>query len=222
VRTQNTTRSRPRRATWRKRLLNWHRDVGFLVFGLTVTYAISGLAVNHHHQWNYNESTTRTRHAVGRPHQLLAALDAGRFAELEAAPAAITDEETAALVAVLGTRLGYPTTPRNYFWRSPSRLLAFYGEGDREVIEYSPTTGTAELIVRRERSGLRDLNYLHLNEARNWWTWVADGYAVLLLFLATSGALIVRGRKGLTGRGGVLLSIGIAVPLLGVLLMRYF
>ncbi len=214
-------RPRPRRSTWRKFLLNWHRDVGFLVFGLTAAYAISGIAVNHHHHWDYNESTSRTPYAVGQPQELLEGLDAQRRAELQVAPTTVTDTEAARLVTTLGSRLGYTTAPRNYFWRSPTRLLVFHGEGDRDVIEYFPTTGIAEVVTRRERSILRDLNYLHLNEPRNWWTWVADTYAALLLFLAVSGALVVRGRRGLSGRGGVLLSIGIAVPLIGVLLMRY-
>jgi hypothetical protein len=152
---------------------------------------------------------------------LLGDLSPSRRAALRAAPTSLSDAEAARLVTVVGGALGYQSPPRNYFWRGPARLMVFYGEGDREVVEYSPTTGVAELVVRRDRVLLRDLNYLHLNESRGWWTWLADGYGVLLLFLAVSGALIVRGRRGLTGRGGVLLTVGVAIPLLGLLLLRY-
>jgi len=31
-----------------------HRDLGYLCCGLTIIYAISGVAVNHIHQWNPN------------------------------------------------------------------------------------------------------------------------------------------------------------------------
>jgi hypothetical protein len=41
---------------------------------------------------------------------------------------------------------------------------------------------------------------------------------VLLLFLATSGLFMLAGRKGLLGRGGVLLVLGILVPVLYVVL----
>ncbi len=207
--------------SWRARLLAWHRDVGFLLVGLTVAYAVSGIAVNHHHHWNYNERTVRTPHAVGSPADLLNNLSARREAALRAAPTALTEEEANQLVPAVAARLGYSTPPRNAFWSGQERLLIFYGEGDRQVVEYQPRNGVAELVQRQERALLRDLNYLHLNESRSWWTWIADAYAVLLVFLALSGATVVRGRKGLRGRGAWLLAIGVAVPLVGLLVLRY-
>jgi hypothetical protein len=47
---------------------------------------------------------------------------------------------------------------------------------------------------------------------------VADGYAGFLLFLATSGLFMLAGRKGLLGRGAVLVTLGAAVPFLYVVL----
>jgi hypothetical protein len=75
--------------------------------------------------------------------------------------------------------------------------------------------------VRKDRLVLRDLNYLHLNEGHGLWTWIADSYAMALMFLAISGALLVRGRQGLRGRGGILLALGFAVPVLAVILLRH-
>ncbi len=66
---------------------------------------------------------------------------------------------------------------------------------------------------------LRQLNALHLNEAEGAWTWIADVLAAGLLFLAMSGMLMVRGRKGLSGRGGVLAGLGVLHPLIAVLLL---
>ena len=31
-----------------------HRDIGYLIAGLTIIYAISGIALNHKHDWNPN------------------------------------------------------------------------------------------------------------------------------------------------------------------------
>ena len=61
---------------------------------------------------------------------------------------------------------------------------------------------------------LHAANWLHVNRGKGAWTYIADAYAIVLLFLATSGMLMVRGRKGVVGRGGVFLLIGIAVPVL--------
>ncbi|MCB9896195.1 MAG: hypothetical protein H6839_17320 [Planctomycetes bacterium] len=67
---------------------------------------------------------------------------------------------------------------------------------------------------QKPRPFLRVFNWLHLNRGKAGWTWIADAYAVVLLFLATSGMLMVRGRKGLIGRGGVFLLLGVAVPVI--------
>lgn len=61
---------------------------------------------------------------------------------------------------------------------------------------------------------IRAANWLHLNRGKKAWTWFADGYAVVLLFLATSGIFMLPGRKGLLGRGAVLVGLGIAIPLI--------
>jgi hypothetical protein len=65
---------------------------------------------------------------------------------------------------------------------------------------------------------LRLANWLHLNRGKQAWTYVADGYAVLLLFLALSGLFMIPGRKGLVGRGALIAGIGAAVPVLYVVL----
>ena len=39
---------------WRKLVIATHRDVGYFFAGLTVIYAISGIAVNHIEDWNPN------------------------------------------------------------------------------------------------------------------------------------------------------------------------
>jgi hypothetical protein len=41
-----------------------------------------------------------------------------------------------------------------------------------------------------------------------------------LIVLALTGPLLVRGRKGLSGRGGVMVAIGIVLPLAYAVVMR--
>ena len=45
---------------WRKWIRILHRDIGYLATGLTVIYAISGVAVNHVDEWNPNYSIERS------------------------------------------------------------------------------------------------------------------------------------------------------------------
>jgi len=203
---------------WRRTLIYLHRDAGFLVLGLTLVYAISGIAVNHHEHWNYNQATDVEETQVGTPADLLGDLPAERRQALTAAPTQLTDAEAAQLPARVREALGRTTAPRNSFWRGPDNLSLFFEAGDRDTVNYQPSTGTAQQVRKRDRWLLRELNFLHLNEGRSFWTYVADVYALLLVFLAISGAIVVKGRRGLKGRGGVLLALGVAVPIVGYVL----
>ena len=207
---------------WRPTLVVLHRDIGFLCVGLTLAYAISGIAVNHSHDWNYNRSESEEQTAVGKPTDLLDDLPSDRKAAIEADPSNLTRHEELALIEQLRHVSGRDAVPRNVFWRGPDRISLFYGVGDADTVDYNPKTGVMHHVVRKDRWLLRDLNFLHLNEARGVWTYLADAFAVLLMFLAISGAIVVKGRRGLKGRGGILAAAGLLIPLIAVLALRYF
>jgi hypothetical protein len=61
-------------------------------------------------------------------------------------------------------------------------------------------------------------NWLHLNRGKSAWTFIADAYAILLLGLAISGMFMLPGRRGLRGRGAVLVALGVSIPVLYVTL----
>src|SRR5690349_17499522 len=50
---------------WRRLLIASHRDLGYLLAGLTIAYAISGTAVNHAQAWNPTYATRHEAHTVG-------------------------------------------------------------------------------------------------------------------------------------------------------------
>lgn len=197
---------------WRPLLFTLHRDVGFLCFGLTIVYAVSGIAVNHRHHWDYNYSSNFESQTIGSPAELL-----GLEASSER-PGQIARDQQDALVARIVESVGREEPPRKAFWRGADRLSLFFGEGNSDVVDYLPSEGKVEHTVKRKRFLIRQFNELHLNEIRTKWTYVGDAYAALLIFLGLSGVVMVKGRRGLKGRGGLLLAIGIAVPLLVILL----
>lgn len=53
------------RMSWRRFLVVLHRDIGYLCAGLTVIYAISGIAVNHIEEWNPNYDVRRATLEAG-------------------------------------------------------------------------------------------------------------------------------------------------------------
>jgi len=205
---------------WRPQLFAWHRDAGFLCLGLVLVYAVSGVAVNHKKHWNSNYSTTVLTRDIGLPEALVrnASEHAGGWDS--EARGELARAEQPRLVEQIRAALGRSAEPRTVLWRTPEQLSLFFGEGDKDVVDYDPSTGKAQLTTRKPRFLLRWVNALHFNEYRRVWTWVGDFFAVTLAFLALSGAILVKGRRGLWGRGGALALAGLLIPVLLVLLFR--
>ena len=82
---------------WRRWNYILHRDIGFLCVGLTLVYAISGVAVNHVKDWNpsYNVERVQTNigpvtgdpTAAGTVREILVRLDHGRYLQKTKNPA---------------------------------------------------------------------------------------------------------------------------------------
>lgn len=180
----------PRRArsSWRNWARILHRDLGHLAVGLTVVYALSGLAVNHITDWEPSfQSYQETRELGG--------------------PIAGNDDEAADAVRA---KLGVKDKPRDVYRAAPDDLQLVF---DKRTLHVNTATGRVLDEGQRPRFFLRAANWLHLNRGKKAWTYVADFYAAGLLFLALSGMALNTGRKGLLGRGGVLVLIGAAVPI---------
>jgi len=205
---------------WRKTLFVLHRDVGFVALGLTLVYAISGIAVNHRRDWDYNQSTTEQELRLEPASVMLRDLPGERRDAIARDASVVTPEEEKQLVSAVSAALGRPEGPRNAFWRGPDRLSLFFGKEDHDTADYSPSSGAVHRVLRSDRFLLRQLNFLHLNESGRAWTWVADLYAVSLLFLGVTGVVMVKGRSGLWGRGGLLVAAGVLLPIAAWLLVR--
>lgn len=177
----------------RRAVIAVHRDIGYLVAGLTIAYAISGVAVNHIEDWNPNYVLEQE------------IVEIGELPEVAA-------EDAAAIVA---GRLGIAETPKSVVRMSPGLLKIFF---DGRSLTVSLPTGRVVDERSRRRWVFFELNYLHLNHGKGLWTWIADLYALALLVLALTGIFIVPGRKGLGGRGRWLLAAGILLPALYLVL----
>lgn len=179
------------RFNWRATVRSWHRDLGYLLVGLTFVYAISGLAVNHIADWDPNFQSYRTVRQLRTP---------------------LPTEERELTREVL-QQLGVRETPREVFLAGPDRVDITLSN---RTVRVDPTTGRAVEDGQKPRFFLRAANWLHLNRGKKAWTVVADLYAAGLLVLAVSGLFMLPGKNGLRGRGGVLVAIGIAIPVLYV------
>ena len=117
-------------------------------------------------------------------------------------------------------------------------LLAAAGGEWRCLKHYFPEAGTMKLFLRggatltvdlrrgeglyeeiRRRPLLSGLNRLHYNPSR-WWTLFSDLFLAGLVVIVLTGLVMVRGPKGLWGRGGVELLAGMVIPLLFLFLLE--
>jgi uncharacterized protein len=176
------------RFKWRPWLRALHRDLGYLAVGLTFVYALSGIAVNHLAQWDPNFANTEKSWTVDTSLPL-------------------DDDEEAARIVMAQAQI--TEAPLDVYRVDDERLEVAF---DRRTLHVTLPTGEVYEEGQEPRLFLRVANWLHLNRGKKAWTWFADGYAAALLLLATTGLFMLPGRKGLIGRGGVLVLAGIAIP----------
>lgn len=177
-----------------------HRDVGYLLVGLVLTYVVSGIAVNHFHDWNPNYKIVKEQMKLDT--------------KIEIAPDGSVNE--AVVADMVKTQFAISERIRNTFQPAPDTLNIYFEESMAKV---TTTTGDVELEVVRPREIFYALNFLHLNKASKIWKWFADLFAVLLGYLAISGLFMVKGKNGIRGRGAWLTAIGFVIPVVAYLIL---
>lgn len=181
---------------WARRL---HRDLGFAFVGLTLVYAISGLAVNHIADWDANFSHSEET----RPLPATVVRDSsGR---------ATPDAQAIAQIVAEEWQLG---PMRDLFADGDEVELQF--DGTRVVIDTH--TASARIESRRPRWLIRSANWLHLNRGKRSWTIIADAYAIALLLLSATSVFMLPSRSENRRRSLIFLTLGLAVPVLYVVL----
>ncbi len=171
---------------WRKWNNILHRDLGYLAVGLKIIYCVSGIALNHKHDWNPNYVKKIEQVNIGQVKE----------------PSPVSE---ITVVDVLD-KMGLPREFRSFFQPDPDTLQIFTDHGN---IQIDLNAGQAEIERVKKRTVLIELNFLHLNNPRRLWTYFSDLYAVVLIFLAISGVFVLKGKKGLRGRGKWLTLAGI-------------
>jgi hypothetical protein len=182
---------------WRKLNRILHRDIGYFFFGMTIIYALSGIALNHINDWNpsYIIETEQVK-----------------MESLPSDPSAIDQEEARKIAAEFDEAKDY----KNFYFPEPNSLKIFIEDGS---ITINLETGKGQLEKTSRRPVFYEVNYLHYNPGQ-WWTWFSDIYAVGLIIIAVTGLFILRGKKGIKGRGAWLTLLGILVPLLFLIFLK--
>ncbi|PTX96521.1 PepSY-associated TM helix domain-containing protein [Opitutus sp. ER46] len=180
---------------WRHVARVLHRDLGYFFFGATVVYGVSGVAINHRHDWDPSYSIVRVERTVNA-------------ADL---PATFTRESATALLRTAGL----PQTYLKHYTPTADQVRIFYQGGTATL---DRTSGKLVTETLQRRPVLHLFNKLHYNPGR-WWTWYSDAFCGALLVVALTGLVLLRGRQGIGRRGGVVTALGVLLP--GVLILSF-
>lgn len=183
--------------------INWfrlnrelHRDIGYFCVGLTIVFAISGIALNHVRDWNPNYIVERSERII-------------EVSEL------LNDDE---INQILLSSFAIKTPIKANYWESETHYKLFFDGGGTLAINLKSGKAVFESI--RPRRVFKEFNRLHLNEAKNNWIIFSDMYAGLLLFLSISGLFMVKGKYSALGwRKSWLVITGGVIPLVYIFIL---
>jgi hypothetical protein len=175
-----------------------HRDLSFFFSGVIIIYAVSGIMLNHRNSINPNY--TIKLHTIQVE---------GSFP---------MDKESISKSMVIDM-LKPIKENRNYtkhYFPENNKLKVFLKGGSS--LEVDLQSGKAMYEALKKRPIISQFNRLHYNPG-NGWTIFSDIFAVSLIVITITGIFMNKGKKGILGRGGIELLVGIIVPVLFMLLV---
>ncbi|HNW75859.1 MAG TPA: PepSY-associated TM helix domain-containing protein [Bacteroidales bacterium] len=172
-----------------------HRDIGYLAFGMTIIYALSGIVLNHFKAGDFAHP------------------DYSASVKTFTAPLPSDSVITQAYVMSVLTQIG-ETSNYKSFVPGDGYLNIFLKTGS---VYIDLKTGESSLQKKTPRYVIKEFNLLHYNNIKKFFTWFSDLYAVSLMVLAVTGLFVLKGKNGILKRGAWLTAIGILLPALFLL-----
>ncbi len=167
-----------------------HRDLGYFFFGMTIIYALSGIALNHRHEWNPNYIINQKSFKK----------------DLNIIPGEINKDLALDILKELEIKQSYRT-----HLVAGNNFRIFFENGS---LNYNLSEGTGNYEIIRKRPVFNQINFLHYNTPKKFWTWYSDFYAAGLIIISITGLFILKGKNGVAGRGAWLTGAGIVIPLI--------
>jgi uncharacterized protein len=172
-----------------------HRDLGYLIAGLTIIYALSGIALNHKNNWNPNYIfDNRSFHSDIKT-------DKENFNNMIAAD----------ILKSINIDPGFKT----YYFPSGNKVTIFIDGG---YVQFNISTGEGTIEKISKRPLFYQINFLHYNPGKLW-KYFSDIFCIALITVTITGLFIIKGKNGITKRGAILTITGIVLPL--ILLLFY-
>lgn len=181
--------------TLRRYCRSIHSHLSFVFVGMILVYALSGITMNHLKDYNpqYMISVENYTTEGVFPHS-------HNFDEAE--------------IRTMLEKVGERDNYTKHFYPNRSTMKVFLKSGSSFTV--NTQTGEVNYEGLKKRPVFYQLSFLHYNPGK-WWTYFSDIFAVSLILICVTGVFMNKGRRGLTGIGGIEMIIGIVVPILFLL-----
>lgn len=175
---------------------NLHRDLGYFYVGLIISFAFSGILMNHRDRWHPEKYTVATK-----------AIKVKLPAEKD-----ITEQ----YAEDLGKQLGIDDKIRRHKIKEEVLKISF----EKNEVEIDLKTGKGEIETFVKTPIISQAMKLHKNTS-NWWIYYSDVFGISLITLAISGMMMITvGKNTFRKRGWKLAAAGLIVPLLVLILLN--
>ncbi len=174
---------------------NLHRDFGYFYMGLIISFAFSGILMNHRDSWHPQKYTVETRAieiAIPNEDKIN-----DKFAEIVTKDLDIQDKMRRQNV-------------KKGMWKISM---------EKHDIEIDLKTGKGEVVAFNKTPFISQTMSLHKNTS-NWWIYYSDIFGISLILIAVTGALMIKyGKFTFRERGWKLALAGIVFPLIFLFLL---
>lgn len=168
-----------------------HRDLGYLYVGLIISFAFSGILMNHRNSWHPDKYTIEAK-------QIAVTLPADK--------SAINDAYVEKLISTLHIE---DKLKRHSIRRGELRIT--FNNTD---VNIDMKTGEGEIVSFVKTPLISQMMTLHKNTS-NWWIYYSDIFGLSLIVIAVTGMfMLTRGKYTFKKRGWKLAIAGIAFPIL--------
>lgn len=171
--------------------------MGYFFIGTSLIYGLSGIALNHLKDWNPNYSVEVKNFETN--------IDLQKSPQIENNIRFLLDD--------IDDSKNY----KKHYYPEDDLIKIFLKGGSSVVVNTVSGQGRAEFL--RKRLVFYQVNFLHYNP-NEWWMWFSDIFAGGLIFLALTSLFMVKGKKGVWGRGGIYTLIGILIPIIFLILSQ--
>lgn len=169
-----------------KTIRAWHRDLGYLFIGLTIIYALSGILL----LLKKDEQNPSYQEIVME-----------KKAKVDLSPDDLKRY----------WKCNFADLPKLKRVIPEDEIYKIYVKGG--LGEYEPFSGKVVIRTFKKIAVFKFINDIHYNSGKRF-TVLGVIYAIVLIFFAISGALMIKGKNGLAKRGIWLVIGGVLLPII--------